>query len=757
MKKCDIILTTHNAYDYVKRCLETVIAYTDLKENNLIIIDNKSQDERIMPLFENVVNKYKDSNIEIIQNEEDIGFTGSVNKGMRLSKNDVLLLNSDTEVTFNWLKKIKKCAYSKEKVATVTPLSNNATLASVPLSFQSNDIPAGYSLDEYQSLIDKIAYRDYKEIPTGHGFCLYIKREAIEEVGLFDIETYGKGYGEEEDFCYRCFDYGYRHLLCDDVIIYHKESQSALASKLVYREAHIVITRARYPEYKGQSNIWTKNHPLRYINKNINYNLGINNKNKNILILLHECDNKDNTDIISYACELIENLRYKFNFHILSSGKGEYKLHSFWKDGEEELVFIKNEIIYSKNTYYNSTYKKMLDEIIDAFRIDIVHIYQIEGHFFDIKNVICEYKLRCIVSSYDNYRFCRSRNNTDSWEKEWDNLSAIADKIVNIECRESSLSVNAAIYDEYTTRDIPFDIEKIKKIVKKGTRNYYVSDSDNTFEHAELVKIFPKETFGMISNFANENEIAFFCDSITQSGSIIMIAGWMFLLNYEKNNTCTRFFILFGQENVYVIKCMNVERSDVDKAFPQEYNVRLCGINCWFDISDIPCGKYEILLGIKRDEFSQLLIVDTGSVTVDNFIFSKHDLENVVNLSSIISVSSLVFSAISIFCCDSVSRSGRFVMVSGWIYVQNYMKNNNCNRFVVLIGKRDAYIFSVKNVLRTDVNDTLQEKIDIQFCGINTCLDVNDIPSGKYDIAFGIRKNRFSKLQIVNTQKEVEL
>ena len=57
---------------------------------------------------------------------------------------------------------------------------------------------------------------------------MYIKRSVLEGVGYFDEKAFGKGYGEENDFCFRCFDVGYRHLLCDNTYIYHKESQSFL-------------------------------------------------------------------------------------------------------------------------------------------------------------------------------------------------------------------------------------------------------------------------------------------------------------------------------------------------------------------------------------------------------------------------------------------------------------------------------------------------------------------------------------------------
>ena len=116
---------------------------------------------------------------------------------MQYSHHDVVLLNSDTEVTRNWLSKIQNCAYSKPAVATVTPLSNNATLASVPVFLAENTIPPGLSVEEYADIVEKCSMNLFPDIPTAHGFCMYIKREAIDDLGLFDEETFGKGYGEE--------------------------------------------------------------------------------------------------------------------------------------------------------------------------------------------------------------------------------------------------------------------------------------------------------------------------------------------------------------------------------------------------------------------------------------------------------------------------------------------------------------------------------------------------------------------------------
>lgn len=405
MKKCDIIIPIYNAYECVKDCVESVIKHTNLKENGLILIDDKSPDERIIPLLK----KYKKQHpeIEVLFNKENLGFVGTVNRGMKYSKNDVLLLNSDTEVTKNWLDKMKKCAYSSNSIATVTPLSNNATLASVPNSFEPNNIPEGYSLEEMASLVEKCSLCDYPEIPTGHGFCLYIKREVLIKIGFFDEEAFGKGYGEENDFCFRCLDFGYRNVLCDNVYILHKESQSFTDSKIKLMENGGKVLHERYPEYSERLSLWCSRRPLQYIADNVAYALGANNQDskKNILVFHHDwnLDNLGGTTLHAY--DLIQKLRIKYNFHVLVPQNGMYKLYSYYQKNEHVITYpaITN---FGKLNYYNEEYKKMIEKIIDDFAIDIIHVHHMIGHYFDIGNVIEEKNIYSIISLHDLYSVC---------------------------------------------------------------------------------------------------------------------------------------------------------------------------------------------------------------------------------------------------------------------------------------------------------------------------------------------------------------
>lgn len=403
MKKCDVIIPIYNAYDFVGKCVESVINNTEFTTNKLILIDDKSPDKRIWPLLKKLKSEYKF--IDIYQNEENLGFVGTVNKGMRISKNDVVLLNSDTEVTKNWLKKISECAYSMENVATVTPLSNNATLASVPKMFEANDIPEGYTLDEMADLVENCSNNDYPEIPTGHGFCLYIKREVLNELGLFDVEAYGKGYGEENDFCFRCLDHGYRHLLCDNTYIYHKESQSFSESKLELQKSAAKVLRGRYPTYCDRLDLWNQQRKIEYISNNIAFHLGNNKKHKNILCIIHDWNLNNLGGTTLHLYDLIKNLRKHINFHVLTPEAGGYKLYSYWENTETVIKFPAIQEFHILR-YFNSDWKLILDNVIKNFKIDLIHIHHLLNNYFDIIDIIEKYKIKTIISLHDYYSVC---------------------------------------------------------------------------------------------------------------------------------------------------------------------------------------------------------------------------------------------------------------------------------------------------------------------------------------------------------------
>ncbi len=241
----DIIIPVYNAAQQVEDCVNSVLHNTKA-DFKLIIIDDASPDPRIA-IYLSKLEQITDQRVQVFRNRRNLGFIGTVNRGMSMNNNDVVLLNSDTLVTSDWLQKLKRCAASDSRIGTITPFSNNAEICSFPLFCQSNPVPENPDL-----VAQAIAFRQqptYPEIPTAVGFCMYITRNCLKDIGLFNEQLFGKGYGEENDFCRRAVNAQYRNVLCDDAYVVHVGSCSFGDEKHAHCERNMQVLLELHPDY----------------------------------------------------------------------------------------------------------------------------------------------------------------------------------------------------------------------------------------------------------------------------------------------------------------------------------------------------------------------------------------------------------------------------------------------------------------------------------------------------------------------------
>lgn len=268
-KEIDLIIAVYNAYNELKECMSSVFDTLPEKGVRIILIEDSSTDERVLPLLEKYAQK---ENVQLLKNDKNEGFVKSVNKGMKLyNDRDVLHLNVDTIVTEGWVEKIQECAYSRDNVATVTPLTNNGDgICSVPNFNKENEVPEDYTVQEFAELIEKHSLKLYPEIPTAVGFCMYIRKDALDKVGFFDEETFGRGYGEETDFSLRAKKDGYINLLDDQTYIYHKGGSSftsEVANDLSNKGLDLLLKK--HPDYLDKREQFIRMNPLKPIHTNI--------------------------------------------------------------------------------------------------------------------------------------------------------------------------------------------------------------------------------------------------------------------------------------------------------------------------------------------------------------------------------------------------------------------------------------------------------------------------------------------------------
>lgn len=255
----DIVVPVYNAPGDVARCVESVLAHTG-PDHRLVLIDDASPDPEVARVL-SAIARSGHPQVEILANLRNLGFTGTANRGFGLSRRDVVLLNSDTVVTDGWLEALLRCAASDPAIGTITPWSNNAEILSYPRFCENNRWPDG---DDPQPLADafaRAAVPSYPELPTGVGFCFYVRRALIDRIGGFD-PAFGAGYGEENDFCMRAAAAGWRNVLADDAFVLHTGGRSFEKQKEALVPRNTATLVGRHPDYLPLVHAYVARDPL---------------------------------------------------------------------------------------------------------------------------------------------------------------------------------------------------------------------------------------------------------------------------------------------------------------------------------------------------------------------------------------------------------------------------------------------------------------------------------------------------------------
>jgi GT2 family glycosyltransferase/glycosyltransferase involved in cell wall biosynthesis len=240
----NIVVPVYRGLEETLTCLHSVLAHMPA-DATLTVIDDASPDSALREALDELA---REGRITVVRNQFNLGFPGAANRGMRLHRErDVILLNADTEVFEGWLERLVAAAYSAEDIGTVTPLGEAASIASYPAEErQPCSSEEAARIDQIARLVNAGKSVD---IPVGVGFCLYVRRRCLEEVGEFDEDAFGRGYGEENDFCLRARRRGWRNVAATDVFVRHTGGRSYGREKDVLTTRNSRVINYRYPGY----------------------------------------------------------------------------------------------------------------------------------------------------------------------------------------------------------------------------------------------------------------------------------------------------------------------------------------------------------------------------------------------------------------------------------------------------------------------------------------------------------------------------
>ncbi len=215
-----IVILNWNGLSFLKAFLPGILEskYTNLK---VIVGDNASTDESVPYL------KINFPHVQVIQNDRNYGFAEGYNRVLEQVKSDYyILLNSDVEVSPNWIKPIIEAMEKDPRIAAAQPKIKSQT---APDCFEYAGAAGGF-LDRFGfpfcrgRIFDVIEqdhgqYNNSKEIFWASGAALFVKRKCWEEVGGLDPDFFA--HMEEIDVCWRLKNLGYKIIYCPSTEVYH--------------------------------------------------------------------------------------------------------------------------------------------------------------------------------------------------------------------------------------------------------------------------------------------------------------------------------------------------------------------------------------------------------------------------------------------------------------------------------------------------------------------------------------------------------
>ena len=230
-----IVIVSYNTKDLTLDCIESVFSGNSDIEKEIIVVDNASSDGTVEAI-RNLKFRNRDSRIEIITNKSNLGFAKANNQGIKTAKGKyILLLNSDTRINKETLRKLLSFANKKPDAGVIVPKLLNSDGSVQGSVFHFPTIPRAirqYILG-YEGILDKYAPPGDKPVTVevASMAAFLITPLCLKKVGLLD-ERYFM-YFEDFDYSCRVNENGLKiyYLPTAEVIHHHGESGKDLADK----------------------------------------------------------------------------------------------------------------------------------------------------------------------------------------------------------------------------------------------------------------------------------------------------------------------------------------------------------------------------------------------------------------------------------------------------------------------------------------------------------------------------------------------
>lgn len=225
-----IIIVNWNTAELLRNCLLSIPRTNPAGRYEIIVVDNASSDHSVTML------KSEFSQVQLIENRENLGFARATNLGIQASRGEIiLLLNSDAELqSAHIFEQVERFLNHHADVGIIgvslifpdgTPQASGGKFVSNAELFKQQvlflDSPLFHRIKHKLGAAtnDQFYPLDYVT-----GACLFVRRSVLEQIGLLDENFYI--YGEDMELCYRAKQHGWRSVVLPSLQAIHLKSQS---------------------------------------------------------------------------------------------------------------------------------------------------------------------------------------------------------------------------------------------------------------------------------------------------------------------------------------------------------------------------------------------------------------------------------------------------------------------------------------------------------------------------------------------------
>ena len=242
----DVVIPAYRDCARTGACLDQVLAHQPAAVR-VHVVDDGSPEPELVRLLDALAARRR---IVLHRHDRNRGFPAAANRGiLAAGRRDVVLLNADTLVVPDWLAILREAAHAAPDIGSATPLSNDATILSYPACDRANPVPELAEVRRLAGLARTANTGRLVDIPTMHGFCVYLRRDCLDQVGLFREGVFAQGYGEENDLSLRAHALGWRHVAVPGLFIGHHGGASFGPGRRSLIERNQLLLERLHPGY----------------------------------------------------------------------------------------------------------------------------------------------------------------------------------------------------------------------------------------------------------------------------------------------------------------------------------------------------------------------------------------------------------------------------------------------------------------------------------------------------------------------------